>query len=138
MKFVISLLVLPLTLLLVPASHAQPLVTTVTIGGQVNVDGVTVTVRAHATGSTSSLVGAGTDSPPFPGVSGNPGACQFPLAGSVSGSTVTLSGAVTQSSIPSFVTTPVGITASASTGAITFTFGPFTLTGTGTVVITDE
>ncbi len=136
---VIILLLLPLALLLVPASHAQSTVTTVRVSGLVSNPtlGISVTVRASASGSTSSLVGAGTDSPPFPGVSGNPGACQFPLMGSVvSGSTVTLSGAVTQSSISAFVGIPVEIDAMASTGAITFTFGPFTFTGSGTVVIT--
>jgi hypothetical protein len=143
---VIILLLLPLALLLVPASHAQSTVTTVRISGQVsNSIAGTTTVRADATGSKSALLGAGTDGPPFPGVSGNPGVCQFPLTGSVSRSAVTLSGTATQSSIPDFVGTHVEITASAS-GDITFTFGPipsgllagstFTFTGSGTVVIT--
>ena len=136
LKMVIILLLLPLALLLVPASHAQPTVTTVLISGLVsNPKFGSVTVRASASGSTFSLVGAGTDSPPFTGVSGNPGACQFPLTGSVSGSMVTLSGSVTQSSISAFLGTSVGINAIASTGAITFTFGGIPFAGMGIVVI---
>ncbi len=139
LKTVVILLLLPLVLLLVPASHAQSTVTTVTIHGSVSNPVIgPVTVRADASGSASSLVGAGSDNPPFPFTppGANPGVCQFPLTGSILGSTVTLSGTVTQASISAFIGTPVGFSANAATGAITFTFGPFTFTGTGTVVIT--
>ncbi len=138
MKAVIILLLLPLALLLVPASHARPTETTVVISGLVsNPMFGSVTVRASASGSTSSLTGAGTDSPPFPGVSTNPGVCQFPLAGSVvSGGTVALSGSVTQSSISSFVGASIVIDAVQSTGSITFIFAGITFTGSGTVSIT--
>ncbi len=137
LKMVIMLLLLPLALLLVPASHAKSAETTVVISGSVsNPTFGLVTVRASASGSTSSLVGAGTDSPPFPGVLGNPGACKFPLMGSVVSGTVALSGSVTQSSISGFVGASIVISAVSSTGFITFIFAGFTFTGTGTVAIT--
>ncbi len=135
---VVILLLLPLALLLVPASHAQSTVTTVTISGLVNNPTAgSVTVRADATVTGSSLVGAGTDNPPFPFTppGANPGVCHFPLTGSILGSTVTLSGAVTQSSAPTAIGIPVGISADAATGAITFTFAGIPFTGTGTVAI---
>ena len=127
-------LLVPLLALLSPTAYATS--TTVTISGQVSIGTFTVSVRAHASGTLSSLSGGGTDSPP-PAASppGNPGVCQFPLTGSISGTIVTLSGTVTQSSVPSFIGTSVSITANAATGAITFVFGGDSLTGTGTVVI---
>ena len=64
-----------------------------------------------------------------------PGTCIFPLTGSVSGGVVTLGGSVTSSSDKSLVGTPVTVIGDASTGLITFIFGPFTLTGTGVVQI---
>ncbi len=139
MKVVIILLLLPLAVLLVPASHAQSTITTVTISGLVSNPMIgPVTVRASASGSASSLVGAGTDSPPFPFIppGANPGACQFPLTGSVVSGTVMLSGTVTQSSISGFVGASIVISAVHSTGSITFIFAGFTFTGTGTVAIT--
>ncbi len=128
-------LLVPLLALFAPTAYAAGS-TTVTISGQVSIGTFTVTVRAHASGTASSLSGGGTDSPP-PAASphGNPGVCQFPLAGSTDGTTVTLSGTVTQSSIHSLIGLPVTITADTSTGFITFHIGPFTVSGTGTVVI---
>ncbi len=123
-----------LLLVLVPTAYAANS-TTVDISGQVSIGTFTVTVRAHASGTASSLSGGGTDSPP-PAASppGNPGVCQFPLAGSLTSSTsVDLTGTVTQSSGP-FVGTTVEIMADTS-GAIMFNFGGTILAGTGTVVI---
>jgi len=130
---VVFVLLVPLLASLAPAAYASNS-TTVTISGQVSTT-FTVTVRAHASGTPSSLSGGGTDSPPPNSSTGNPAVCQFPLGGSTDGTTVTLSGTVTQSSTPSAIGTPVVITADASTGAITFNFGGTILTGTGTVVI---
>jgi hypothetical protein len=125
---------LALLALLAPTVYATGS-TTVTISGQVSIGTLTVTVRAHASGTASSLSGGGTDSPPPAAVPpGNPGVCQFPLSGSTDGTTVTLSGTVTQSSVHSLIGTPVSITADTS-GSITFVFDGLTLTGTGTVVI---
>ena len=138
LKLIVPLLLLSLALLLVPASNAHPS-TVVTISGMVsNVSiGLSVSVRAHASGTVSSLSGGGTDSPPsIPSPSANPAVCQFPLTGSVSGNTVTLAGTVTQSSVGAEIGTPVTFTADASTGTITWTFGGIPFTGTGTVVIT--
>ena len=137
MKSLTSLSLLLLPLLLAPIAYASP-PTTVNVSGQVSLaPGLTLTVEAHAKGSSSSLTGAGVDSTfhgnPLPGP---PGTCNFDnLAGSISGTTITLSGSVTHSTDPSLVGTPVTVIADASTGAITFIFGPFTLTGTGTVII---
>ncbi len=122
------------------SSYALPAyaaTTTVNISGQVTLaPGLTLTVEGHAQGTASSLVGKGVDST-FHGnpLGFPPGTCNFPLTGSISGSVITLSGAVTHSTDPSFVGTPVTLIGDASTGAITFIFGPFTLTGTGNVVI---
>ncbi len=135
MKLIKALfLLVPLLTLFAPTVYAAG-GTTVTISGQVVLPGAfTVTLRAHASGTASSLSGGGTDSPPPNIPPGNPGVCQFPLTGSTDGTTVTLSGTVTQSSTPSAIGTPVTITADTS-GAITFNFGGAILTGTGTVVI---
>lgn len=126
------LLLVPL--LIVPTAYAQS-VTTVNVAGQVSVSGLTVTVQAHAQGSPSSISGSGADTPVHANAFPPPGECTFPLTGSISGSQVTLSGQVTQTSDPALLNLHVKITADASTGAITFIIGPFTLTGTGTVVI---
>lgn len=98
--------------------------------------GLTLHVGAEASGSAAALTGRGFDTPfrgnPF---GPPPGYCRFPLSGSLSGSVVTLSGAVTFSNDPTLVTTTVTITADASTGVITFDFGTLTLTGTGSVIV---
>jgi hypothetical protein len=125
------------TLLLAPAAHAAgSTATTVNISGTVSLPGFgSVSVRAHASGTTTLLSGGGTDSPPPNIPPGNPAVCQWPLTGSVSGSVVKLAGTVTQSSVRAEIGTAVTLTADASTGAITWTFGGFPLTGTGTVEI---
>lgn len=109
--------------------------TVVTISGDVTLSGFTVHVGARAAGTAAALTGLGFDSPGKPPGAVPPGYCRFPLTGSVAGSVVTLSGAVTFSSDPSLVGTAVTITANASTGAIVFTFGGLVLTGTGSVLI---
>lgn len=109
--------------------------TTVNIDGQVSIAGSTLTLSANAAGTSASLTGRGVDST-FHGAGPPAGTCVFPLTGSISGSVVTLSGAVRQSSDPTLVGASVLIVADAGTGSITFTFaGVFVLTGTGTVVI---
>lgn len=128
-----------------PGPHVQAAVlpsppgspkTVVTISGDVTLAaGFTVHVGAAASGSAVALTGQGFDTPFRGNLTGTPGYCRFPLTGSLSGSVVTLSGAVTFSSDPTFVGVPVTITADGSTGGITFDFGPFTLTGTGSVVV---
>ncbi len=134
-KIAIALPLLLVLLLLTPVAYAaQP--TTVTLSGVVTGPAGTFTIRAEASGSTSSLSGDGTDSPP-PGASGNPGVCHFTLTGSISGTVVTLSGAFDQSSIPSLIGLPIVITADASTGSLIFSVagGAIIETGTGTVTI---
>lgn len=110
-------------------------ITVVTITGRVtNPNPAIGTARVHATasGTTGSLSGMGSDN----GIPGNPkGTCTFPLTGTLTGSVVTLSGVVTFSNNPSFIGTNVTLTANASTGSITFNFGGFIFTGTGSVVI---
>ncbi len=135
LKIVFSLLLLALALVLVPASHARPITMTVTISGQLSGD-FKATVLAQVQGTASSLSGQGTDSPPPPtSPAANPGVCQFPLTGTNDGTTITLKGVTTQSSIPSFVGLSVTVTAVISTQFITFNIGPFTVSGTGTVAI---
>ena len=138
-KLIVSVVVQAAALvLLAPATYAADGTrTTVTISGTVSsaAVGFTVSIRAHASGTTTSLSGGGTDSPPPNVPPGNPAVCQWPLTGSVSGSVVSLTGTVTQSSVRAEIGTPITLTADASTGAITWTFGPFPLTGTGTVEI---
>ncbi len=111
--------------------------TAVTVQGNVSLPGLTVHLGAAASGPAGALKGAGFDSPAMgsgaSGAPGNPGVCEFPLTGSVSAGVVTLSGAVKESSEPNLIGILVKITANSSTGSITFDFGPFTLTGTGSV-----
>jgi hypothetical protein len=136
-KVILSLLLLaPFPVVLAPPTYATD-ITTVTISGMVSNPTVgTVSVRAHASGSMASLSGGGTDSPPPPpSPPGNPAVCQYLLTGLVSGDVVTLSGTVTQSSVSAEIGTPVTFIATASTGAITWTFGGVPFTGTGTVVV---
>lgn len=113
--------------------------TAVTVQGNVSLPGLTVHLGAAASGPAGALTGAGFDAPAIgsgvSGAPGNPGFCEFPLTGSVSAGVVTLSGAVKESSTPTLIGTPVTITANPSTGSITFVFGPFTLTGTGSVSV---
>ncbi len=113
--------------------------TAVTVQGNVSLPGLTVHLGAAASGPAGALTGAGFDAPTIgsgvSGAPGNPGFCEFPLAGSVSAGVVTLSGAVKESSEPTLIGIPVTITANSSTGSITFVFGPFTLTGTGSVSV---
>ncbi len=122
--------------------------TAVTIHGRLSGPGGTINVDAEASGTGTPVLfaGSGTDSP----VNGPPkiskGYCRFPLSGSLSGSVVTLSGVVTFSNVRSVVGTPIMFRANASTGSITFIFGPslgtggetFTFTGTGSVVIASK
>ena len=129
------LLLVPLLTLLAPTAHATTN-TIVNISGQVSIDGVTVTVRAHASGTPSALSGAGTDTPDsLSKFAGNPLVCHWPVTGSVSAGVVTLAGIATQSSVRAEIGTPITLTADASTGSITWTFDGLTLTGTGTVDI---
>ncbi len=107
----------------------------VTISGDVSLSGSVIQVVAQVRGPASSLSGQGSDTPRTPPAGSNPGFCQFPLTGSVSGSLVTLSGTVTISSNPSFIGAPVTINADAGTGSIIFNFAGFVFTGTGRVVI---
>ncbi len=149
MKLIKALfLLVPLLALLAPTVYAANS-TTVTIFGQVSetfpFGTITITVRADASGTALTLSGSGTDGPPPNSPPGNPLACQFPLTGSIAGTTVTLTGTVTQSSFAGNIGTPVTVIGDSSGGAITFVFGPIAggpfagatliLTGTGTVVI---
>lgn len=138
-KLIMSVVLLAAFLvLLAPATYAAGSTsTTVIISGVVSNSVIgTVSVRAHASGTASSLSGGGTDSPPpAPSPPGNPAVCQFPLTGSISANVVTLSGTVTQSSVRAEIGTPVTFMANASTGAITWTFDGFIFTGPGTVEI---
>lgn len=117
-----------------PAVAAPP--TNVHISGEVTLaPGFSVQLTANAKGTPDSLSGQGVDST-FHGVGPPPGTCTFDnLTGSISGTVVTLHGSVTQSSDKSLIGTPVWIEADASTGAISFNFGGFILTGTGNVHI---
>ncbi len=142
MKYLRVLLLLIPALLLLPTAYAQP-ITAVNIAGQlsgtIGTTTVMISVEAHATGSPSSLTGAGVDSSAHAGtllsLIGAPGECTWKLtSGSTDGTSVTLSGTVVQST-GSFVGTHVSIMADASTGAITFHFGTLVFTGTGTVVM---
>jgi hypothetical protein len=58
-----------------------------------------------------------------------------PLTGALAGNQLTLSGTVAFSSDPTLVGIHATVTASISTGAITFNFGGIVLTGTGSVVV---
>ncbi len=116
--------------------------TVVSISGAVTLTGVpgftpTLQMGAHASGPAGSLTGQGFDSPfrGNPTATTPPGYCRFPLTGSLVGSVVTLTGTVSFSNDPTNLGVPVTIIADASTGAITFDFGSFVLTGTGSVVI---
>lgn len=106
--------------------------TVVTIVGDVSGPGGTLQIGAQASGTASSLDGLGFDSP----IPGHPkGYCRIPLTGSLSGNEIILSGKVAFSNDPSNLGTPVTFKANASNGSITFVFGAFTFTGTGSVVI---
>jgi len=108
--------------------------TGVTIAGQVSNAslGLTLSVQAQAHGATAaSLSGQGMDN----SVAGGKGYCTIPLTGSVAGNVATLSGAVSFSNDPANLGVPVTFTADASTGAITFNFGGFIFTGSGSVNI---
>ena len=113
--------------------HSQ----TVVIRGTLSA-GLFVSMQASGP-SGGTLTGQGFDVPPngsgVSGAPGNPGTCEYTQNGSVSGTTVTLSGNVFASSNPSFIGVPVTTTADASTGSITWNFGGFVFTGTGSVVI---
>ena len=110
--------------------------TNVHISGEVTLaPGFSLQLTANASGTPSSLSGQGVDSTFHQGPVSPPGTCEFPLTGSVTGNVVTLTGTVTQASDKTLIGTPVSIVADASTGAITFHFGGFVLTGTGNVHI---
>ncbi len=119
--------------------------TVVSIKGMVSGPGGTLIVGATVSGTPDSLSGVGFDNGAGPGSAtpGSPkGYCRFPLTGSLTGGVVTLNGTVAFSNfkgVPSFVGTPVSFTAVPSTGptgSITFNFGGFIFTGTGSVVVT--
>jgi hypothetical protein len=122
-------------IVLAPATYATDNSSTVvTISGMVtDSSGIVVSLRAHASGTRSSLSGAGTDSPPPNTPPGNPAVCQFPLTGSISGGDVTLKGVVTQSSVRMEIGTQITLKANTSTGEITWIFGSDTFTGFGNV-----
>ena len=137
--FIVSILVLTVFSTSISIAEAPP-PTTIGISGKVSGSSGTVALEATAKGTTSSLVGRGA------GVHINfASEARFTLTGSISGSVVTLTGAVTQSGFAALIGTPVSIVADASTGTITHIFGPIaggplagvtlTFTGTGTVVI---
>jgi hypothetical protein len=108
----------------------------VNITGQVSLGGFLLHVQAHADGAgLASLSGQGTDN--FVDHGNQFGLCIEPLTGSVSGSTVTLSGTTTFANNPSDIGVPVTFIADASTGAITWIFDGLTFTGTGIVDIHD-
>lgn len=141
---VLATLLLALAATILPNSAATPAEAShrmaVHIDGDVTNAGLGLTLHVSATGSgtPSSLTGYGVDVPPTgAGVSaapGNPGVCAIKFtSGSVTGSVATMSGTVVATSEAEFLGAPVTITANASTGAITFVFGPFTFTGTGSV-----
>jgi hypothetical protein len=135
-RFLVAVFLAALLLPLVAATSAwaSP-VTTVSISGQVSIGGSTLTLHASASGTSASLTGHGVDTT-FHGGPPPPGTCEFPLTGSISGSVVTLSGAVSKATDPTLVGASVLIVADGATGSITFTFGgTFVLTGTGTVQI---
>ncbi len=144
MKYVRVLLLLIPGLLLLPTAYAQP-TTTVSISGKVSTTAlgplITVTVQANAQGSPSSLSGNGIDTASEGGVLlkliGLPGQCNEQLTHGVispDGTKVVLQGIVVKSFDGAFNGTPVLIFAKTA-GAITFDFGPFVFTGTGTVII---
>ena len=127
----VTLMVAALMMMIGPAQASND--TVVTISGTVSNDGITLHVEAQAMGpSAGSLTGQGSDSTARANAAKY---CRFPLTGSVSGNVITLSGSVVFSPDPTNLGTPVAITADASTGSITFNFGGFILTGTGSVVI---
>lgn len=131
-------MVLALAATPVMASHE----TVVAISGEVvavDGSGFTVQIGAQASGPANALSGQGFDNPGKPGAPPTPvGYCRFPLSGSLVGSVVTLSGTVTFSTNPALVGAPVTIIADSSSGAITFDFAGFVLTGTGSVVIAHQ
>ena len=108
---------------------------------------VPIRVGAQVSGPADSLTGRRFHAPRG-GLLGPPGNCLFPLAGSLVGDVVTLSGVTTFTNhrvVP--VGVPVTFVADASTGDITWTFdvgaviagGPLLIfTGTGSVVIAHQ
>jgi len=119
----------------VPSAGASSHVS-VNITGQVSLGGFLLHVQAHADGDDpGSLSGQGTDN--FVDHGNQFGLCIEPLTGSVSGSTVTLSGTTTFANNPSDIGVPVTFIANASTGAIKWIFDGLTFTGTGIVDIHD-
>ncbi len=144
MKFFSLVLILILPALLALPGHAQAPATATIVGnlsGSVAGQTVVVTVQASASGTASMLTGQGMDSSAHGGtlitLLGVAGECTWTLSsGSISGTSVSLSGTVVQST-GSFVGTSVSITGNSATGAIHFTFGTLTFSGTGTVAITN-
>ena len=102
---------------------------------------VTVYLAAQASGSATSLEGAGTNHATT-GVTNH-----FTLSGATAGSTVTLSGSIDRSTAAYLIGSRVTINADSTTGAFTFTLGPitggpfagqtFVFVGSGTVLILD-
>ncbi len=129
--FTVATLMILMTTM-VPARASND--TRVTIIGDVSVGGITFHVQAQASGSSSSLSGQGISSPLANSV-GPGNTARFPLTGSVSGSTVTLTGSIAFSPNAANIGMPIAITADSSTGYIEFDFGLTKFTGTGSVVI---
>lgn len=96
-----------------------------------------IKISISAEGRNNKLSGAGWDFDTAPAV-GTPssGACYYTQEGSVHGHTIELSGTVLFSNDPTFLDAPVTTKANLNTGSVTWTFGTFEVTGTGTVVRT--
>jgi hypothetical protein len=115
--------------------------TVVSINGLVGGVGGDLRVQAQADGPANALVGQGSDRTTPTG--GDPFYCRFPLSGSVIGNSVSLAGAVEFSNNPeppgAWTGTPVTVsgtdTGPGPNDPITFTFGPFSFSGFGSVVI---
>jgi hypothetical protein len=107
----------------------------------IDANGTLAFLGFEASGPPEALSGQGFAAPPrgigASAAPGNPDVCRFELTGAVSGTTVTLSGAVTASSNPALVGTPVNVTAEASSGFVIFVFDGITFTGAGSVSIHD-
>lgn len=106
------------------ADHIHGTVTHPTLGS------IEVSITVH--GPRDDLSGAGWDDDPAPGVEG---ACYFTQAGSRDGDVIQVQGRVLFSNTPSFLDAPVTTIANRKTGSITFNFGGFVFTGTGTVTV---
>jgi len=104
----------------------------VQIHGEVGVEGFSLMMGVTVAGPNESLSGSGWD---FEHNAADPAftACYYTQEGSIEGDTVHLEGRVLFANDPSSRNTIVTTDASFSTGEITWVFGGFELTGTGTV-----